>query len=223
MEPKVKHVVLVVQLALLGLVCFGIALVFGTLNSHMAGNARAGCASGGEHFVFADLDGDRQPDMALVEMQSQRFANANYSIRVRLSAGEEWAIGVNGPAGGLRLVARDVNGDDTIDLVVTSNVDGSFIEVLLNDGHGNFRVATPDEFPRLEGVADVALHAPGAWQIDQSSIESVRSAFDMKIAPADEFDTVFSSGSRPPSVLGAALQGTSALRLSRSPPVPVLS
>lgn len=223
MERKVKRVTLVAQLALLALLCFGVAIILGALNSHVAGNALAGRSSAAAHFVFADLDGDRKPDMALVEMQSQRFTGANYSIRVRLSAGEESAIGVNGPVGGLRLAARDVNGDDTLDLVVTSNLDASFIEVLLNDGHGNFRVATPEELPRLQGAANAVWSAPGTWQIDQNSLESVRSAFDMEITPAGDFDAVCSSGSKPPAVIGAALQGTSALRLGRSPPVPVLS
>lgn len=222
MERKVKHVAPAAQLALPGMVCFGVALILAALNCHLAGNALAGRSSGGAHFVFADLDGDRRLDMALVEMQSQRFANANYSIRVRLGAGEESAIGVNGPVGGLRLAARDVNGDDTLDLVVTSNLDASFIEVLLNDGHGNFRVARPEEFPRLEGLGDVVLTAPDG-RIDQASIESIRSSFDMEIASADDFDAVFCSASKPPAEIGAALRGSSALRLGRSPPVPVLS
>ncbi len=53
-----------------------------------------------KRFVFADLDGDRKPDLALVETQSGRAANTSYSIHIKLSAGAESAIGLNGPIGG---------------------------------------------------------------------------------------------------------------------------
>lgn len=223
MTRRIRQVALAVQLTLLGLVCFGVAFILGTSLSRVAGSELDGHSPAGTHFVFADLDGDRKPDMALVEMQCQRAANADYSIRVRLSAGEESAIGVNGPLGGLRLVARDVNGDDNLDLVITSNLDARFIEVLLNDGHGNFRVARPDEFSHLEGVAGAVLSAPGDSQIDHASIEFVRSSIDMEIIAANDFDRVSSCNPRSPNVIGAVLQGAVALPLGRSPPVPVLS
>jgi hypothetical protein len=223
MKRKVKQVALAVQLTLLGLACLALALILGTSYSRVTEYRPVGHSSGGVHFVFADLDGDRQPDMALVEMQSQRATNADYSIRVKLSAGSESAIGINGPVGGLRLVARDVNGDDTLDLVVTSNLDASFIQVLLNDGHGNFRMARFDEFRGVEGAAAAVLSAPGDSQIDQASLECVRSSMDMEIVPANDFDCVLSSNLQLPTVIWGVLPGATALPWGRSPPVPVLS
>ena len=210
-------------MTLIGLVCLCVAFVFGFFDRPLTGNASIGPSRDSEQFVFADLDGDLKPDMAMVEMQNQRSADVNYSIHVKLEAGEESAIGVNGPEGGLRLAARDVNGDDTVDLVVTSNLDANFIEVLLNDGHGNFRFAKPDEFPQLGAVADSVLAAAGSSQIDQASIECVRTSLDMDIVRANDFGHLFSSSSQPPSVIGQVLWGTTALPLGRSPPVPVLS
>jgi len=225
MKRDAKQFALLLHVTLLGLMCLGIAFVFGFSSAHVPGCEPRGLASsgGGAHFVFADLDGDRKPDMALVEMQSQRSADANYSIHVKLSAGAESAIGVDGPLGGLRLVARDVNGDDNLDLVVTSNLDANFIEVLLNDGHGNFRIATPEEFSRLESQGDTALRALTGSQIDQAPLESVRSSLEMEIVVANDFDQVVSSDSELPVVIGHTLQGISALRVGRSPPVRVLS
>jgi hypothetical protein len=224
MQTKAKQSALLLHVTLLGLMCLGIAFVFGFSSAHAPGYAPTELASsrGGAHFVFADLDGDRNPDMALVEMQSQRSADADYSIHVRLSAGAESAIGVDGPLGGLRLAARDVNGDDNLDLIVTSNLDANFVEVLLNDGHGNFRMARSDEVSQLEDQTDRVLRAPASSQIDRASLESVRSSLEMEIVAANDFDQVFSSDAELPAVIGHTLQGTPGLRVGRSPPVPVL-
>jgi hypothetical protein len=80
MQRKAKQSTLLLHVTLLGLMmCLGMAFVFGFSNAHAPGYAPTGLASsrGGAHFVFADLDGDRKPDMALVEMQSQRSADAD--------------------------------------------------------------------------------------------------------------------------------------------------
>ena len=95
-------------------------------------------------FAIADLDGDRKPDMASVEVETQQASWTSYAIRLRFGAGAGAYIGVKGPLGGVRLAVRDVNGDDRLDLVLTSVIDRRIVQVLLNDGHGNFSPAEPD-------------------------------------------------------------------------------
>ncbi len=174
----------------------------------------------GARFVFADLDGDRIPDLAQVESQNPRSANTNYSIHVKLSAGMESAIGVSGPMGGLRVTARDVNGDDNLDLVITSYLDSSFVEVLLNDGHGNFAAAPSARLVRLENVSDVVLETPSGPQRDRVTFASARTPLD-EVLVKDSYihDAPYSSGGGAHRQNQPILQRDGMPRLGRSPPV----
>jgi hypothetical protein len=99
-------------------------------------------------FAIADFDGDRKPDLATVEIQNSASSSTTYySIRFRLTAGAAQSFGISAPAGGLQIVARDVNGDSSLDLLVTTAWLHQQVAVLLNDGHGNFTLAKPDAFP----------------------------------------------------------------------------
>jgi hypothetical protein len=99
-------------------------------------------------FAIADFDGDRKPDLATVEVQKGSFSgNSRYSIRLQLTAGAAQVFGVIAPAGGLQIVARDVNGDDALDVLVSTALQHKQVAVLLNDGHGNFTLADPGAFP----------------------------------------------------------------------------
>jgi hypothetical protein len=173
----------------------------------------------GAHFVFADLDGDRIPDLAQVESQNPRSANTNYSIHVKLSAGVESAIGVNGPMGGLRVAARDVNGDDNLDLVVTSDLDSSFVEVFLNDGHGNFAAAPSANLTTLENVSDVVLETPSGPRRDRVTLASARTSLDeVLIKNPYIHDLVSSCGNRARRHNQPLLQREGLPHLGRSPP-----
>ena len=44
-------------------------------------------------------------------------------------------------------MARDVNGDNMLDVLVTTVLQHEQVAILLNDGHGKFRLADPSEFP----------------------------------------------------------------------------
>jgi hypothetical protein len=99
-------------------------------------------------FAIADFDGDRKPDLATVEFQkSNSSSTTRYSIRLKLTAGTVQVFGVTAPAGGLQIVARDVNGDNALDVLVSTAWLHQQVAVLLNDGHGNFTLAEPDAFP----------------------------------------------------------------------------
>ncbi len=174
----------------------------------------------GARFVFADLDGDQKPDLARVETQSQRSEAVNYFVHLQLSRGAESAIGVRAPFGGLEVAARDVNGDDQLDLVLTSKLDAGFIEVLLNDGHGNFSVAPADILER-ENESELDLSGPAGPQVGRATLALVRSLLDEGWFGDSGYDQVSSSESRPPLEIHPALQRSAFSKAGRSPPLAV--
>ena len=180
-------------------------------------------ASARESFAIADFDGDRKPDLATVEVQQASAArNAHYSIRFALTARGAQSFGVTAPVGGLQIVARDVNGDSFLDLLVSTAWQNKEVAVLLNDGQGNFTLADPDEFATSfrERGTQWNLTTTGFFETEvlprpESSARGMRSEC--------RFD-------RPFKVLGMAIAGTpcgSNQRLlhpllGRAPPVRVL-
>ena len=124
----------------------------------------------GWQFAFADLDGDRKPDMASVEIQDEQVGSTDYAIRLQFAGGTGSYIGVKGPFGGLRLAVRDVNGDDSLDLILTSTMDRHVLRVLLNDGHGNFLPTEPD-------AASIRVEdSPETFRVNQPSVEDGKSS-----------------------------------------------
>jgi hypothetical protein len=172
-------------------------------------------------FVFADLDGDQKPDLALVEMQSQHSAKTNYSIHVKLSDGPESAINLNGPVGGLRVSARDVNGDDNVDLIVTANLDGGFIQVLLNDGRGNFSVAAPGEFTQRPDNGDSSLEALAGTHTDLATLASLRSFHENGLVVHSSLPQPFSANSCSFAEVRRTVQRPGLSRQGRSPPAAI--
>jgi len=213
---------MILRLALMCLICIGLGAVhFATLSSTGSLPPIGGAGHKGSRFVFADLDGDRIPDFALVETQRQTFANSDYAIRVRLSAGAESAIGVRGPMGGLRVAARDVNGDKNLDLIITADLDAGFIKVLLNDGHGNFSVVAPSEFLEKENQTNVAFRVPASIRSDAGVLAPARGPSGESDIQASAYNRGLSSeASSQPAVL-LVLQPAVLSRLGRSPPLSV--
>jgi hypothetical protein len=101
------------------------------------------------NFAIADFDGDRKPDLATVEIQkSSSTGRTQYSIRLQLTVGATQVFGVTAPDGGLQIAAKDVNGDDAPDVVVSTTWQHKQVAVLLNDGHGKFTLVDPAAFPQ---------------------------------------------------------------------------
>jgi hypothetical protein len=98
-------------------------------------------------FVIADFDGDLRPDLASVQVENSTAASSTYWIHVRVSGTEREPMSLVAPVGGLTIEARDVNGDHTVDLVLTTAFTERPIAIFLNDGHGGFSRAATNAFP----------------------------------------------------------------------------
>jgi hypothetical protein len=109
-------------------------------------------------FAIADFDGDRIPDLATVNFDRSDASSARYSIRFTMATGPSQTIGLTAPFGGLLLSARDVNGDNALDLIVTTPALRQPVAILLNNGHGKFTMANPAPF-------SIAIwDSPSGWQ-----------------------------------------------------------
>jgi hypothetical protein len=158
------------------LVCLGAGR--GEQGAHREAPSRPSWNVAGMQFAIADLDGDRKPDMASVEVETQQASWTSYAIRLRFGAGAGAYIGVKGPLGGVRLAVRDVNGDDRLDLVLTSAIDRRIVQVLLNDGHGNFSPAEPDGNSAGPVDSDHSWSRSDPSREDGASSTSSRWSFD---------------------------------------------
>jgi hypothetical protein len=69
-------------------------------------------------FSVADFDGDAKPDLASVQTGKSDSAHTGYWIQLQLSAVGRQTFQIFAPMGGLQIVARDVNGDHALDLVL---------------------------------------------------------------------------------------------------------
>jgi hypothetical protein len=98
-------------------------------------------------FAIEDFDGDSRPDIATVLEGRSGAADNHYRIRFQLSSGGSQNIDLTAPVGGLDISSRDVNGDDFLDVVVTTARTNRPVAVLLNDGTGNFAASDPSAFP----------------------------------------------------------------------------
>jgi hypothetical protein len=104
-------------------------------------------------FVFADFDGDLRPDLASIQVGQSDLTHADYWIRLHLSTTGWESFQVLAPVGGIRLVARDVNGDDAPDLVLSTSLKEP-VAILLNEGDGKFVQVDPASFPEALGSSE---------------------------------------------------------------------
>jgi hypothetical protein len=152
---------------LLGLVFFSALVAAGARCADSP--ARAITSVGpGQKFAIGDLDGDRRPDLAYVETGRSDVSLTDYWIQLQLTASQRQTILVTAPTGGLEIVARDVNGDHALDLVLTTVWLKQPVAILLNDGHGSFSQVDPTIFPE-------AFDEPGtSWgSPDQQTLDAI--------------------------------------------------
>jgi len=98
-------------------------------------------------FTIEDFDGDSRPDIATVQEGRSGAVDWYYRIKFQLSSGGSQNIDLTAPVGGLDLSSRDVNGDDFLDVVVTTTGSNRPVAILLNNGAGKFTRSEPSEFP----------------------------------------------------------------------------
>ena len=111
-------------------------------------------------FAIADFDGDHRPDLATVQVGHSNSRDTQYWIAFQLSSGVRQTFGLTAPTGGLRITSRDVNGDDFLDIVVTTAWTNLPVAVLLNDGQGNFSVLDPSAFSAAFTTSDKSCTSP---------------------------------------------------------------
>lgn len=165
----------------LGLLCLcAFVTMFSRSTAEAAQGSFAGTSRFTPRFTIADFDGDRKPDLATVQIERDAVIGTRYSIRLQMSAGEQSAIGITGPRGGLQLVPRDVNGDDAMDLIVTTALDAHFVAVLINDGHGKFTQARAGEFPGIEKDEGARLSEARKPAEEYGTLQVTRSTFGIE-------------------------------------------
>ncbi|MGA2431338.1 MAG: VCBS repeat-containing protein [Candidatus Acidiferrum sp.] len=171
-------------------------------------------------FVIADFDGDSLPDLATVEIGEISTSRARYWIGFQMSAGPQQMVGVTAPVGGLEIAIRDVNGDNRLDLIVTTKWSNRTVVILVNDGHGKFTVADPAAFSTI--VSDVERN----WAAPSFEVKSSAAAVIGRASGDCALDAAALDTPTPPELGATEVSFHRALRLTdsalgRAPPVVV--
>ena len=142
-------------------------------------------------FAIEDFDGDSRPDIATVLECRNGAADNHYRIRFQLSSGGSQNIDLTAPVGGLDLSSRDVNGDDFLDVVVTTAGTNRPVAVLLNDGAGTFTTSDPSAYPGAfrnshnfwNGLTEELREASPVFfsRIFSSDLEASKGAFSLPV------------------------------------------
>ncbi len=119
--------------------------------------------------LFADFDGDHKPDLAVLRVDRFSSSKTQYSIVFSLSAGNQRTVEITEPFGGLLISSRDVNGDNTPDLIVTSVRRPQPVAIFLNDGLGNFTPADPAGYPAALQQTDAELR-PATAPVESGAV-----------------------------------------------------
>jgi hypothetical protein len=127
--------------------------LLGGVSTAAVPSAPAGSFGANLSFSVADFDGDSRPDLARVQVGKSDSLRTDYWIQLQLSTAGQQSIRLVAPVGGLRIAARDVNGDESIDLIVSTAWSDRPVAILLNDGHGGFTLAEPASYPQAFGEA----------------------------------------------------------------------
>jgi hypothetical protein len=204
--------------------CVILALVWLTLGlaprSAAAEDPRSDRASS-QHIAppltIGDFDGDQRPDLVTADIGQRDTSHTVYKIAIELSSGARSTLNIAGPDGGLQLTSRDVNGDDWPDVIVTTAWTRRPVAVLLNDGQGNFRELSPEQFPGAFPDSSSSL-ATTSNEI-RDSLAALLSRYDAgTFKPAASLDSPYLARLQIPDSRSDSIVSRSSSFLGRAPP-----
>jgi hypothetical protein len=183
-------------------------------------NASAGSFGPALSFAVADFDGDSRPDLATVQAGNSDSLRTDYWVQLQLTAAGRQTFRIVAPLGGIQIVSRDVNGDNALDLVLTTAWLRQPLAILLNDGHGTFLPVDPDAFPEAfseskSSWGSTTDHAIDAVGVPSQSREDLCSEADLSLRLRARSRFTATSNSR--SGIGPSLIS----HLGRAPPCDV--
>lgn len=149
--------------------------------------ARWGTAFGAQ-LAVADFDSDREADGAvIVDHGSPRGPGVR--IRLHLSGRASADFAAPSAGGAHSLAVTDIDGDGDLDLIVERALTRQRVHVWLNDGHGDFRKGSIQDFPAAAGGPELqdlaAPDEPPALFLPQSrgSDAAILSSGKLSLAP----------------------------------------
>jgi hypothetical protein len=168
--------------------------------------------------VLADFDGDHQPDFATVRYQQDGNQTSRYCIRFELSSGSVTDISIVGPVGGLRLVTRDVNGDDFEDVAIYAVWRQEVLAVLLNNGSGQFTLADASGYSLLTTESGEFYRNPSDFRFDDVILAPTRVTPDIQPQALNEAASRNVPDGPPAEARCASTPTQCGLLAGRSPP-----
>lgn len=125
------------------------------------------------------LDTDRKADWISAYPCQGPTAATYYCIQVSVSEWHSVQTLLTGVAsGGVRIISRDVDGDQLQDILVMTTGEGRPLGVWINDGHGRFRFADPSLFPtRIWHEDPLLFPIPRPEQFSFASVDGVQVFF----------------------------------------------
>jgi hypothetical protein len=202
-----------IVLLLLGILCAAPSLLAGVSN-YFPQHSRIATA----HFAIADFDGDQRPDLATVRAERTSQPFSSYSIHLKFSASPDSTWDLIAPDGGLEILARDVNGDNATDLVISTAWRHLTVAVLLNNGHGRFELRGPGTAPAtVWNTPDSKLAAPNGD--DEKSAAGLRAPVPKIVLKASQRESLGGGNDAPGSLLCQSEREVTHLTLrGRAPP-----
>ena len=121
--------------------------------------------SAGASWTLGDFDGDGLADLLTSSIET--LGPSGYGHRIQIRSGSGAAIGASfqvfGSTPGLTLLARDIDGDHDLDLIVTNSYSNRPIGIWINDGHGVFTQAGESSYSASIWISPAAsFTTPGA-------------------------------------------------------------
>ena len=133
--------------------------------------------------AIADLDGDGRPDLAIVRPTGWGPKGFQYKIELDLTTHRASSpLSVAAEGGGLCIVARDVDGDGDLDLVVKKAWSLAPVGVWINDGHGTFTKGDSAAYPRSIWTEGPGILSDSPEDTLQAALlQSYRFCFDLSL------------------------------------------